>query len=354
MEVSTSSAHDVLIAVRDSSAVGQTRRAAAVLAELAGLDETARGELALIVTEICTNILQHAKDGEVLLRPVTAGRRGVEVLALDKGPGMANVAECLQDGYSTGGSRGAGLGSIRRLADRFDIYSREGAGTALVAERSTLMKPPSRRRSEVGAVCIPYPGETVIGDAWLVADFPDRTVAMVVDGLGHGLLAHEAAQRALGSFEKHGHLSPVRALEAIHGDMSATRGAAAAIACIHWGNRTVAFSGVGNISGVVLGDGERAHGRGLSSHNGIVGGARPRFQEFEHPWPQEGLLVLHSDGVSSRWGLEAYPGLAMKAPSLIAGVLLRDHGRPRDDATVLVVRERDAQEEGARTRRGSR
>jgi hypothetical protein len=92
---------------------------------------------------------------------------------------------------------------------------------------------------------------------------------------------------------------------------------------------------VGNIAASVLAGGTS---RSLVSHNGIVGQALPTPREFTCPWPPGALLVMHSDGVTAHWKLEAYPGLGMRHPSLIAGVIYRDFSRDRDDATVVVAR----------------
>jgi hypothetical protein len=79
-------------------------------------------------------------------------------------------------------------------------------------------------------------------------------------------------------------------------------------------------------------------GRGLVSHNGTIGVEVRRLQQFDYESPAEALLVMHSDGLQSRWSLEAYPGIMHRHPALIAGVLYRDYSRQRDDLTVCVVR----------------
>jgi hypothetical protein len=96
----------------------------------------------------------------------------------------------------------------------------------------------------------------------------------------------------------------------------------------------VRYTGVGNISGVLAG-GERS--RGLASQNGTVGLQLRKVQAFDYEWPPRGLLVMHSDGISNRWQLDTYPGLAQRHPAVVAGVLWRDFGRGRDDATIVVV-----------------
>jgi hypothetical protein len=97
------------------------------------------------------------------------------------------------------------------------------------------------------------------------------------------------------------------------------------------------YAGVGNISGHLRSASEEK-GRGLMSHNGTVGVQVRKIQELNYPLPAQGLLVMHSDGLQSRWSLEKYPGLIGQHPAVIAGVLYRDFTRGHDDVTVAVVR----------------
>ena len=96
------------------------------------------------------------------------------------------------------------------------------------------------------------------------------------------------------------------------------------------------FAGVGNIAARIYAGSESR--QNLVSLNGTAGHQCDRIQDFSYPWPEDGLLVLHSDGLSTGTGLESYPGLAARDPALIAGVLYRDFCRGRDDATVVVAK----------------
>ena len=156
---------------------------------------------------------------------------------------------------------------------------------------------------------------------------------LVVDGLGHGPLAAEAAHVVVQACRQH-HTRAPELLAAAHTAAQGTRGAAVGVAEINTATQTLRFAGVGNIAGVV---GTATGSRGLASHNGIVGHNMRRPQAFTAPWSPEAVVVLHSDGLQTRWRLDAYPGLARRQPSLIAGVLYRDFTRGRDDVTVLVV-----------------
>jgi anti-sigma regulatory factor (Ser/Thr protein kinase) len=329
------------ISVVEMSGVGEARRFAIALAEARSFSEQATGRVALIVTEAASNMVQHGGGGEILLRAWSSGARDccIEILALDKGPGMANVAVCMRDGFSTGGSRGVGLGAIARLSTSFDIFSIPGNGTALLAcvgDRST----PSTAGPglEWGAVCVAKHDEVVSGDAWAVQEWPGVSTVLVVDGLGHGPAASDVARKALQTFEHDQETGPERLLRRLDVDLRGTRGAAVAVAELDWSNRTLCFAGVGNIAGTLLSPDARS--RSLVSHNGTAGQAIERLQEFSCPWPVGGLMILHSDGLSPLWELDAYPGLSPKSPSLIAAVLYRDFVRRRDDVVVVVARER--------------
>ena len=321
------------VAVDDASQIAQARRMGAALAGHVRLDEERAGRLALVVTESGTNLLRHAGGGKILLQAVDGhGAAAVEILALDRGPGMANVARCMEDGYSTVGGAGTGLGAMRRLSTVFDVYSRPGHGTAIL---SCVGEGSSRARVVVDGVCIAAPGEERCGDAWDEEPRADGVTILVVDGLGHGAGAAEAAATAVAAFRSAKFEPPARRLEAIHAAMRATRGGAAGIADIDLGARRVRFAGVGNVGALVLND-DRP--RFLMSHNGTLGHTVRKIVDVEVEWPARGLLIMYSDGLSTPRELAAYPGLPERHPSLVAGVLWRDLARGRDDVTVVVAK----------------
>ncbi len=322
------------IAVRDPSQVGTVRRAATDLAADLAFDEHDTARVALVATELASNLAKHARDGEILLRVAARSpAASIELIALDHGPGIANLGRAMEDGASTAGSSGTGLGAIGRVSTGFDIYSTP-AGTAVVAVLAATGAA-SPLGFEVGAVSVPYPGEQVCGDGFAVAQSDGRALVMVVDGLGHGPLAAAAAARARELFQAHPDLGPVDLMHRLHAGMRPTRGAALALAEIDARREAVRFCGVGNIAATILVAGRT---RSMVSHHGTLGHDARRIAEFQYPWTPDALVVLNSDGLLSSWTLARYPGLGARAPSLIAAVLYRDCRRQRDDATVLVVR----------------
>jgi len=332
---------DFAVPVTEVSQVGEARRLISTVTRRLRFDETAAGKAAIVATEMAGNLVKHGGGGEIIVRPLAHGeRQALEILALDRGPGIADVAKSLRDGYSTAGTPGTGLGAVARLSDGFDLYSAPGQGTALLSRLWSRAAPPGgtdgfHEPAEHGAVCLPVTGEEAPGDSWEIQQRPGGWRLLVADGLGHGPFARDPAQRAIGAFRETPAGSPAEVLEACHAALHGTRGAAVAVADVDLEAGTVRFAGVGNVAATILGEGPSLY---MVSLNGIVGQGAARFREFSYPWSPGALLVMASDGLSTRWKLDSYPGLAARHPSLIAGVLYRDHGRPRDDITVVAVR----------------
>jgi anti-sigma regulatory factor (Ser/Thr protein kinase) len=327
-----------VVGVTDRSAVAEARWQATALAATLGFDEVDVGRVAIVVTEAATNLITHAGGGEIIGRGRGTGERAaLEILALDRGPGIGNLDVALQDGYSSAGSAGTGLGAIRRASSEFDVYSTRAGGTVVLAvlrarsHRDGAATPALR----VAGLSVPKPGQEVCGDAWACRATRDGVAILVVDGLGHGPSAAEAAREAQRVFqEARDGAPPAETLEHLHRGLRPTRGAAGAIAHVDPRRELVTYAGAGNIAGHILG-GERP--RALVSHNGILGHEVRRFQEFAYPWPAGSTLVLHSDGLASHWSLDGYPGVIRHHPGVIAGVLYRDFRRSHDDVTVVVA-----------------
>ena len=322
-------------AVADPSQVSHARRLATAYAARNGMAEPRIAQLAIVVTELATNLLKHGGGGEILAgRFDDADGRGIEIIALDRGAGMIDVEKCLQDGYSTAGSLGQGLGAVTRQSDHLRIWSRPGQGTVAVA-RFVLEKASPHSIVRSGSAVTPYPGELACGDAWAVSDTLAGTTVLMADGSGHGIEAERAAQLALDVFRQHSSDATEDVLLRLHRALAPTRGAAVALARIDATARVVRYAGIGNISGTLLAGGKLLR---MVSHNGTAGHVAPRIREFTYAFGGTPVVILHSDGLTSRWDLAAYPGLATQHPSLLAGVLLRDFRRGRDDASVVAVR----------------
>jgi anti-sigma regulatory factor (Ser/Thr protein kinase) len=327
----------ISVLVNDESQVAEARREVTAIARQQGFNEVDVGRAALVATELATNVVKHARGGEILVGPNDgAGKNGIQVLALDKGRGMANVRACLADGYSSAGTAGHGLGAVIRQSTFVDIASWPEIGTAVLA-RIEPGKPRAARetsRSDFGAVSVAKSGEEVCGDAWAIDQSGPTTTLFVADGLGHGPNAAEAAVEAVRLFHHFRGHQVSTLLEYINGGLRATRGAAVSIARYDPLLRQVTFGGLGNVAGVLASKNEL---RRMVSMPGTVGYNVRKIQSFQYHF-ESGLVILCSDGLSSSWTFERYPKLDEAEPTLIAGVLYRDFGRRRDDATVLVGR----------------
>jgi anti-sigma regulatory factor (Ser/Thr protein kinase) len=325
------------LAISEQSDVGECRRTAKRLAERCELDESAVGKVCIVATELANNVLRHGGGGEVLMQVLDDGlARELEILALDRGPGMADVERCLRDGYSTSGTLGAGLGAVSRLSTIFDVFSVPSRGTVVLSRtRARAEQSAGTRGPQFGAISVALAGEIECGDTWRIADHGTTLSVMVADGLGHGSLAAVAAQAAARAFAERPFDEPARVMQNLHQGLLSSRGAVAACAHLQAEAARVEYAGIGNIYGALVG---KERSRGMVSHNGTLGVQAPHTRQFAYEWPREELVIMHSDGLSARWNLTEHPGLFSHHPAIIAAVLYRDMARKRDDATVVVVR----------------
>lgn len=330
------------IPVDGSARVRQVRAAAEAAAALAGLDDDRTTSAALVATELATNALEHAGGGRILLdtqaSPLDAAGAPalVQIVAVDHGPGIRDVAAALRDGFSTSSSLGAGLGTCRRAADDFALHSVVGRGTVALARIGARG---DRSPVRAGGINIPFAGAEHSGDAWAWTRSDDHVTLLLADGLGHGPDAARASSAAVAELRRSDRLPPAQLLRRLDGALRGTRGAAVAVARLDLAAGRLHFAGVGNI-GARLRTGDAW--RSLVSRPGIVGAHRPAEPPPQQvAWSDDCLLVLHSDGLPGRWT----PGPATYDPSLdpavTAAVIARDaHGpaRPvRDDTAVAVL-----------------
>ncbi|MFI6925586.1 ATP-binding protein [Nonomuraea spiralis] len=322
------------VRAEDPSAVGAVRRRAVELAELAGFDATRTGQTAVAVSEAVSNLVKHAVEGVVLVRPHPEAPATVELVAVDKGPGMADVARALRDGYSTSGTLGIGMGAIARIASGYDVHSVPGTGTVLVMHFTADDTPGPPLRAS--GLTRPIGDEVSCGDGFAIARNGESTTVLLCDGLGHGHIAAVAAQTAVELFEQVWEQEPISILEHLHRGLNRTRGGAVAVARVRPG--AVTFAGLGNVSGWVA----DAEGRqGMVSLPGIAGHQGRTLRQFEYQVPSYATVVLHSDGLTDRWDPGSMPGLFARTPAVIAATLLREAGSRRDDACVVTVRPGD-------------
>lgn len=316
----------------DVSKVGEARRFALILCGDFDFDETRTGKVSIVITELGNNLVRYANNPQLILRGFSNGRgRGIEVLSIDSGPGLV-PSLAIEDGYSTGSTPGTGLGSAKRQSDIFDIYSTKESGTVIVS-RVFARDTKHKCKIEVGTVSVPIKGELLCGDAWAVCESEFGFRAIVTDGLGHGPLANHASLEAIDSFSSNLKANINDLITLVHENLRRSRGAA--VFALNNYDNNIEFAGVGNVRAVVVGAHES---KTLISQNGTAGVKIGTVRSLTEKWDGYGYLVLHSDGLNSRWDLNSYPEIFGKHPSIIAAVLYRDANRNTDDSTVVVIR----------------
>ena len=340
MQASMPNLPPVLIAVVHGSDVNEARQRAQAMALAIGFDETASAEVALAVSELGANLLRHTKGGTLTLTPLVDGRRvGMQVISQDRGPGIADVEQALTDGFSTAGGLGYGLGAVNRLMDELDIAAEPGTseGTRITCKR--WLRVDVRRTMPgpltFGAASRPHPRMTENGDAFVIKCWGEGALVAVIDGLGHGPFAQHAAQTARQYVESHVDQPLDLILRGVGRACRATRGVVMALARFDRDGTQLTFASIGNIEARVFGSVEPMN---FAVRRGIVGVNAPNPAVTQHRWQPNYLLVLHSDGLTTRWRWEDFPGLGRTSASVIARRLLQALAKDDDDATVLVVK----------------
>jgi anti-sigma regulatory factor (Ser/Thr protein kinase) len=326
--------------VEEPSATAACRGAALSLAGRLRFPAIRTDELALAVTEAASNLHKHAREGSLLLRiSRDGGAPGVELVTTDRGPGLSDPNAALRDGHSTSGTLGIGLGAIRRLADFCDLYSVPGHGTVLAAR---FWPRPDRVAIHYAGLTRPITGETECGDNFGAArsgdaaragTAPGTMTGVLCDGLGHGPLAATASSVAVAAVLEDPVTEPAALVERAHRRMGHTRGGA--IGVVQIDGQVARFAGLGNIAATLLTDGGR---RNMLSVPGIAGHQARTIRQFEYEVAPGTAIILHSDGISSRWEAAALPGLAARDPLVIAAAVLAEAGTHRDDAGILVLK----------------
>lgn len=327
--------HTYSFPMTESSQVGEARRFANALCDALQFEEVRKARIGIIANELGNNLVRYTSAGTLMIRRLSLGsREGIEILSMDSGPGL-DVSLVMQDGYTTGTTPGTGLGAVRRQSDEFDIYSSQKGSLVVARVYGEDMSDKSLPQYEVGAVSIPLKGEQLCGDAWCVHQTGAEVKALVVDGLGHGPAANNAAVEAVGVFNSGPDLKPDILLQLIHGRLKSTRGGA--VFLLEAGPLGISYVGAGNIRALMISE---EQSKTLISQNGTAGLQIRTSKILLQSWNGKEHLVLHSDGIGTRWDLQAYPGILYRHPAIIAAAIYRDHQRGTDDATVVVLRKR--------------
>ncbi|MDN3657244.1 SpoIIE family protein phosphatase [Ferruginibacter paludis] len=310
------------------------------IAKQVGFAGSRLGELEIVVAELTSNLVKHTTGGgELLVKKIedATGFTGIELICIDSGPGMRLPVKMMLDGVSTTKTPGQGLGAIKRLSDEFDLYTLKGWGTIVLA-RLFLVKPLAVKQKKTVAkvIMISKPGETACGDRWDVIAKGNLLKFIIADGLGHGIHAEEASVEAIKTFRINQKMAPDEALIAIHAAIRKTRGAVINITHVDTGAGELTYCGVGNISSKVV----SARNKSFISYNGIIGHSIPNtMNNHVYKWEKQDTLIMHSDGINTRWDIQKYPQVQYYDGTILAAALYKDNKRGNDDITIAVIRQ---------------
>lgn len=322
--------------VLDEASLTSVRDRVREAAAEAGASSAVADRAVVVATELGRNHLRHARAGRVAVSAIARGEhRGVEISAVDRGPGLKDVAAALDARPRSEGTLGVGIGSVRRLSSEVDIDVRVGEGTRVVAR---LFDDDAPRRPEVGIYGRPHEDETLSGDHACFFRSDGVLVLGVCDGLGHGPPAREASSVALSAFYERAADPPVAILEGCHEALGKTRGVVMAVSRIDEAAASVETASIGNIDVQICGP---RTARRLGGSSAVLGGrrapaAKPRSETVTLGRGE--LLVLTTDGISSKLAIEQDLALLREHPIVVAQRIMERFGRTNDDALVLVVR----------------
>jgi len=325
----------VRLDVVDAGMVLVAQQHAQRAARLAGLEGADIEHAALVAAELAGNAQRHASGGQLLLQPSTEDA-ALDIVALDRGPGVADWDQSFTDGYSTArGSLGTGLGAVARVATTVTGWSEPNSGTVVSARIG-----PAGSSATVAGLGSPHRGEQVNGDAWSWAVDDDGVFAVLADGLGHGPNAAAAGALAVAEPAELAAVPLPEALLHVHARLRGSRGAAVTLVRLRpvpdSDGHELSVVGVGNVAAAVVAPDGTAR-RTLIGH-GTAGLAVRTPVQTSTPVPAGSVVVLHTDGLLSSWDLRGSSRAVGTSPAVLAGVLLRDFERGTDDTGVLVIR----------------
>lgn len=332
--ISVSDAGDVTLAERKAKAiVGETR-----------FTDSAVDEIAIVVRELSSNIVKHAGEGTITVTPRDSdGRSGIEIRAEDLGPGIDDVDRALEDGYSTAGSLGYGLGAVHRLMDDVVIESNEHGETGVQISATRRRSDASPRAVQnpitAGAATRAKPGQEHNGDAFIIKRGKESMLVGVIDGLGHGKSAHRASQQAHRYIKTHASQPLSRLFRGVERACRNTRGVVMALGRFDFASERVTAGSVGNVSVKIFDSPEPMN---VVARRGVLGNDAPQPAIREWEWNRNYTFVMHSDGIATGWSRDEFAQLADASATNAARELLQSLAEERDDATVLVVKEADA------------
>ncbi|NCI49467.1 SpoIIE family protein phosphatase [Sediminibacterium roseum] len=308
-------------------------------AAAAGFTERKVGEIDIVVAELVSNLVRHGGGGQLFVKLIEESEvQGIEIISVDSGPGIADVNRVMEDGVSTKGSLGQGLGAIKRLSQVFQVYSQRNWGTIVLVrvfneEMPNFRKPP---KADIRYLALPKPGEEYCGDRFISVTTPQHIKLFFGDGLGHGPEAEKAVTMACDAFQKFTDPDPVQIIRYLNSEVKKSRGLVGTAAVFDVKAATWRICGVGNISTRMY---NGAVPKNHMSYNGIIGLNVPNtLNAQESPYEKGQLLIMCSDGLKSRWDMLKFPSVLRYDYSVLLAALIKDFARHTDDMSVMACK----------------
>ena len=300
--------------------------------------ENRTGEIDIVVSELCSNLIKHAGSGEILYRLSKENNQPLfEIISIDNGPGMKDVVHSSKDGISSKNTLGQGLGAISRLSSFSQVYSTEGWGTIIYAGfRLAPLEKASPGRFIFRCLNVAKPGETVSGDGIEIRRLEDKVMVLAGDGLGHGPHAKEAVDKAIEVFNSSVSTDPAELIKELHAGVKKTRGLVATIAELDFSKKKWEVCGIGNIHTRLQ---QGLEYRNYICNNGIISLNIPgRIENAVWNMEKFQMLIFCSDGIKTRWDIARYSSILKYDPMILAAALYKDHARQNDDMTILIIK----------------
>ncbi len=330
---------ETIISIGSAADIILARTKGERLARSLGMEKAQVADVAIAISELASNLVKHrVAEGKIIIREIRAeGKKGIEVISSDLGPGIDDIDQAMSDGYSTAGSLGIGLPAVNRLMDEFQIRSNIGEGTLVTTRKWIKPEMPyiTVPELELSVFSRPVPGERYNGDAYFIKRYEDKIVFAVIDGLGHGQGAQEAAQVAVDCLANFYRRPFAEILQLCHQRLKKTRGAAMSLCRINLKDRVMTHAGIGNVNTRVYSSGKTP---APFSINGTLGVAMRTIKVDDYPLPENSTIIMFSDGISGRFSPDDLPGFLSLKPQRLAKRIMDNHARDNDDATIIVGR----------------
>lgn len=299
-----------------------------------------RENMQLVASELATNNIKHA-GGRGMIQIWQQPGPVLDIFSLDYGPGIADLVQAEQDGYSTANTFGKGLGAIRRLSDEVHVYTQirnseqvtKWNGAAFLARFQLAQDPAKTLGDNVGLFSRSLSDTRHNGDRIYMLKRGDRLRWLHLDGLGHGA----EAQLATANLAMHvAHCDGLPSmLEGVNRQLVSTRGAVAVACEIDLARRNLRLLGVGDMHAHLFDGDEMRH---ISFSPGILGREHRTAEPIHAGLARHALMITASDGIRRNWDAGNFTGLFNQHPQLIAYTLGNIMGRVSDDQSVCVSR----------------